>query len=56
MRSDHDMDAGICLRRERLHLVPLNSARRLQRIGIAASTAAAFGWILAASWMWQSLA
>lgn len=36
--------------------LPLNSRRRIKRIGIAASGVAAAVWLVAVVWMWQIVA
>ena len=50
-KSDKPVDAV-----PRLHVLPKNSQRRLQRIGVAATSVAATVWLVAALWAWQIVA
>ena len=40
----------------RLHGLPENAQRRLQRIGVAATGVSATVWLVAAVWVWQIVA
>lgn len=51
-----DMDAdGQRNARDRLHVLPKNSQRRIQVIGVAASSLAATVWLLAIAWLWPAI-